>query len=158
MTFLRPDAVVTSLASIDLETLWHKGKRGIILDLDNTITPWRQDTLTVEAEDLIAKARSMSYKIHLLSNASGKRTKRVALQIDVGYTAPGFKPFQGGYNRALKQLALSAEQVIAIGDQIFTDIWGGNRAGCYTILVTPVERTEFIGTKFMRLLELIIGR
>ena len=30
-------------------------------------------------------------------------------------------------------------QTAAIGDQIFTDIWGGNRAGVYTILVKPVE-------------------
>lgn len=158
MTLLHPNAVVTSLNDIDLETFWNKGIRGIILDLDNTITPWRQDILTADAQTLIAKAHSLSYKIHLLSNASKSRTKRVATRLQVGYTAPGFKPFRRGYNKALKQLQLSADQVIVIGDQVFTDVWGGNRAGCYTILVTPLERTEFIGTKLMRLLELIIGR
>jgi len=158
MSLLHPNAVVTSLSGIDLEDLWKKGKRGIILDLDNTITPWHQDVLTQEAKDLVAQARALSFKIYLLSNASHARTKRVAEQLAVGFTAPGFKPLLRGYKIALQKMGLPAEQVIVIGDQIFTDVWGGNRAGCYTILVTPLEKTEFIGTKLMRLLELLIGR
>jgi len=158
MSLLQPNAVVTSLAGIDLEGLWNKGKRGIILDLDNTITPWHKDVLTTEAEALIAAARRRSYKIHLLSNASHARTKRVAAKLEIDFTAPGYKPFRRGYRLALQKLDLPGEQVIAVGDQIFTDVWGGNKAGCYTVLVTPLAKKEFIGTKLMRLLELLVGR
>lgn len=158
MSNLHPDIVVTSLSVIDLEDLWGRGKRGIILDLDNTITPWRQDSLTDDARGLIDKAHAMSYKIYLLSNASKDRAKRAAEKLNVGFTAPGFKPLRWGYRKALRYMGLSPDQVIVIGDQMFTDIWGGNRSGCYTVLVSPLDSTEFIGTKIMRVLELIVGR
>lgn len=158
MTLLKADAEVAFLSEIKLEELWDKGKRGIILDLDNTITPWHQNKITAEAQAMIDKARSLSFKIHLLSNASFSRTRKVAAQLGIGCTAPGYKPFRRGFRLALKEMGLRAEQVVVIGDQIFTDIWGGNRSGCYTILVNPLERKEFFGTRIMRLMELIIGR
>jgi predicted HAD superfamily phosphohydrolase YqeG len=43
-----------------------------------------------------------------------------------------------------------------VGDQVFTDILGGNRSGLFTILVKPLARREFVGTKINRTLELII--
>lgn len=158
MNLLQPKALVTSLSGIDLEGLWNQGKRGIILDLDNTITPWQQDVLTTEAELLIKSARAKGYRIHLLSNASNARAKRVADTLEIGFTAPGYKPFSQGYKQALQKLGLPGEQVIAIGDQVFTDVWGGNRAGCYTVLVTPLQSKEFIGTKITRLLERLVRR
>jgi len=159
VVLLRANETINSLAEIDLKEHWQQGKRGIILDLDNTITPWQQDALTEEALNFIARARTINYKIHILSNASYQRTKKVAERLAVGFTAPGFKPILRGYCRALRELSISASQVIVIGDQIFTDILGGNRAGCYTILVAPLAKREFAGTKIMRFLErLICGR
>jgi hypothetical protein len=43
-----------------------------------------------------------------------------------------------------------------IGYQIFTEVWGVNRMGMLTILVLPMARREFIGTKVSRLLERIL--
>jgi len=40
-----------------------------------------------------------------------------------------------------------------VGDQLFTDVLGGNRTGMYTILVTPISKHEFFGTKIIRRLE-----
>jgi predicted HAD superfamily phosphohydrolase YqeG len=36
-----------------------------------------------------------------------------------------------------------------VGDQMFTDILGGNRSGIYTIMVRPLERREFVYTRFV---------
>lgn len=158
MSQLQPDLVVNNLREIELIKMWESGKRGIILDLDNTITPWHKNELTTEAVQLIDQARTLGYQLYLLSNATFRRTELVARELGVSFTAPGLKPLTRGYRKAMQELKLTPEQVIVIGDQIFTDIWGGNRAGCYTILVTPLENREFIVTRLMRRLERLIGR
>ena len=43
-----------------------------------------------------------------------------------------------------------------VGDQIFTDIWGANRAGIYTILVKPIHPKEEIQIVLKRYLERIV--
>ena len=48
------------------------------------------------------------------------------------------------------------QHAIMIGDQIFTDVWGGNRFGIKTILVTPIEKRESILTKIKRPLEKVL--
>jgi hypothetical protein len=40
-----------------------------------------------------------------------------------------------------------------IGDQMFTDVLGGNRMGLYTVMVRPMHRREFLGTKVSRAAE-----
>ena len=40
-----------------------------------------------------------------------------------------------------------------VGDQIFTDILGGNRFGIKTVLVCPIAEKEIIVTKVKRPLE-----
>lgn len=43
-----------------------------------------------------------------------------------------------------------------IGDQLFTDVWGANRAGMYSILVKPIDPHEEIQIVLKRYLEKIV--
>ena len=43
-----------------------------------------------------------------------------------------------------------------IGDQIPTDIYGGNRMGIFTILVKPISNKETLPTRIDRIFENII--
>lgn len=153
MKHLKPHLYVESLQEIELEYLWSIGKRGIILDVDNTIAPWRDDRITAEAHEFINEAIKLKYKVCLLSNASQKRVEKAADVYCIPFVAPALKPRSKAFKRAAKVLGLKSENVVMIGDQIFTDILGGNRAGCHTILVKPINNHEFIGTKLMRKLE-----
>ena len=40
---------------------------------------------------------------------------------------------------AMEQMGVAPEQTAIVGDQIFTDVLGGNRAGVATILVKPIR-------------------
>ena len=40
-----------------------------------------------------------------------------------------------------------------VGDQLFTDVWGANRAGMYSILVKPMNPREEIQIVLKRYLE-----
>lgn len=158
MSILKPDLIVNALSSINLKLYWEMGKRGIILDLDNTITPWNIAEISKEAHLFLAEAFCLKYKICLLTNAGRKRTETIAQKYALFYVAPALKPRKGAFLKALKKMDLKKEEVLVIGDQIFTDILGGNRVGCYTILVPPLSPREFLGTKFLRLLESLVKR
>jgi hypothetical protein len=145
--------VTTTLEEIQLEELWEAGMRGILLDLDNTIAPWNNDEVTAQASNFIVKAKEKQFMICLFSNARVVRAKRVAEVLQIPYYAPAYKPFKKAYKQALNIMKLSPEKVMVIGDQLFTDVLGGNRAGCFTILVTPLNKNEFSGTKIIRFLE-----
>ena len=43
-----------------------------------------------------------------------------------------------------------------IGDQVFTDVFGSNRAGLYSILVKPIAKKEEIQIVFKRYLERVV--
>ena len=48
---------------------------------------------------------------------------------------------------------VTIEETVVIGDQLFTDVLGGNRLGFYTILVVPVAQTDGFWTRFNRQME-----
>lgn len=154
---LRPNLVVAKLEEINLADLRQQGKRGLILDLDNTISPWKKNMVTDEADSFIKLAVSLGYKVCLLSNAGYRRAEEVASDYEIPFVAPALKPLKRSFQRALLVMGLAADEVVVVGDQLFTDVLGGNRAGCYTILVPPLAEKEFIWTRLMRLLEKRLG-
>lgn len=155
---LKPSLAVSSLADIDLKRLWDEGKRGIVLDLDNTIAPWQQNSLTDQARDFIKKALNLGYRICLISNASRTRTGMIAGRYGIPFVAPAFKPLKRPFLLAMEKMGLTKDQIIVVGDQLFTDVWGGNRANFYTILTPPLDRKEFLWTRIMRIAETLAGR
>ncbi len=68
------------------------------------------------------------------------------------------KPRKRAYRKAMAMLSTTPHETMMVGDQIFTDVLGGNRLGLYTILVKPIHQQEFIGTKVMRILERLVLR
>ena len=77
----------------------------------------------------------------MVSNNTFDRVKNFAEKIDVEYFVPkALKPRSLGYNLASKEMELPMNEIAAIGDQIFTDIWGAKRAGCFAILTKPLHK------------------
>ena len=66
------------------------------------------------------------------------------------------KPKPSGYRKAMEQLGTDTGNTIFVGDQIFTDVWGANRAGIHTILVKPIHPKEEIQIVLKRYLEKIV--
>jgi hypothetical protein len=66
------------------------------------------------------------------------------------------KPRREGLNRAMAAIGTTPPNTAVIGDQIFTDVLGGNRTGLLTILVRPIGKREFIATRISRALERLL--
>ncbi|MFN3699342.1 MAG: YqeG family HAD IIIA-type phosphatase [Dictyoglomus sp.] len=140
---LRPKKYVDSIFEIDFETLFKKGYRGIIFDLDNTIVPWDENKLDENTKLLIEKIKTLGFQVIILSNNwSHKRVKHFSKIMRLPAVGSAFKPRVGAFKKALEIMNTTPETTLVIGDRILTDIFGGNKLGMYTILVAPINKNE----------------
>ncbi|HEX3000389.1 MAG TPA: YqeG family HAD IIIA-type phosphatase [Armatimonadota bacterium] len=151
----RPDLKAASVSEIDLEALRARGITALLLDLDNTLVRWRRREIRPEIAAWIQRARELRFQLYIVSNAGhARRVAPVAQELDVPFIVRAVKPRRRAFRWVAAQLKVAATQTAVIGDQIFTDIVGGNRAGMVTVLVAPLDRKrEFFWTKCMRVVE-----
>ncbi len=156
LNLLTPKLYVESIYALDLNYLKERDIKGIIADLDNTLVPWNTDDVCSELKEWIKNVREKQFKLCIVSNNSRERGEPLSYQLDVPAYWKAVKPRRKTFRKALKEMRLKAEEVAVVGDQIFTDVLGGNRLGLYTILVKPIDKKEFIGTRFVRRIEKIV--
>lgn len=147
---------VDTLLDIPLEELEKAGIRAFILDLDNTITEWNSHDLRLEVEAWFSAIKQQGFKACILSNNGEQRILQIAKRLDIPFIHRARKPLRGSFLRAVALMQVKPAEAAVIGDQIFTDILGGNRSGLYTILVKPLAKREFYGTKFSRVMEFFV--
>ncbi|MGB4503761.1 MAG: YqeG family HAD IIIA-type phosphatase [Syntrophaceticus sp.] len=156
MQILLPKKTYNSIFDIPLQELYDSGIRGLIFDLDNTLTEWNNPELSRETISWLESAKKIGFKMCFVSNNSDLRVKEVADIVEIPFVARAGKPRRRSFRRAMKLMQTKPDTTAAVGDQIFTDILGGNRLGLFTILVTPISRKEFIGTRLVRVIEKMI--
>ncbi len=156
---LRPDFQYGSIQDIPVEDLLSNGIKGLLLDLDNTISPWNETSLTGEVIDWFKKIKIQGIKACIISNnRHPDRVSAVADVLDILYVYQAAKPRKKAFLKGLKTLELKKSEAAVVGDQLFTDVLGGNRIGMMTILLPPIDEREFAGTKVLRFMEKIVGR
>ncbi len=153
MKFIKPDISVDKLSEIDLSRLYERGIRCALIDLDNTISPWRTDNITKDARAFIENCRTIGIVPVLFTNARESRAREAAWKAGISYYARTRKPLPFRYRAAISELGFLSAQVMTVGDQIFTDVLGGNLSGCVTVLTSPLSPVEFAGTRFLRFME-----
>ena len=55
------------------------------------------------------------------------------------YIGHAGKPKSASFVCAMDRMGVTKEQTAIVGDQVFTDVLGGNLAGITTILVKPIQ-------------------
>jgi len=156
---MMPDQSYDTIYDIDLMELYSRGYRNLLLDIDNTITPWNSDEIPHKLRQWINQAHNIGFSICLFSNSNKNRIIKIAQSLGVEAAPCRGKPLTLAFRKAIDFIKGTPENTIMIGDQIFTDILGGNRLNLYTILIKPISPKEFIGTKINRWLEkVILGR
>lgn len=156
--YLKPDLYYPSILEIDLQDLRKRRIRGIICDMDNTLVSWEKKGVEREMVKWCGEVREQGFKMCLVSNGLLERVEKISHALNVPYVAQAIKPRRRPFKKAAKILDLHPTQLAVIGDQIFTDILGGNRMGMLTILVDPLSKKEFPGTKVTRLIERVVRK
>ncbi|MFR2157121.1 MAG: YqeG family HAD IIIA-type phosphatase [Evtepia gabavorous] len=135
---LVPDFYFESIHAIDLARLRARGVRLLLADLDNTLVPYGVHTPTQPVRAWKQALDQAGITLFLLSNSRKPgRAQRFAEALGIPYEGHAGKPKVGGFQRAMARMGAAPEETAIVGDQIFTDIWGGNRAGVLTLLVHP---------------------
>ena len=93
------------------------------------------------------------FKIIIFSNSNKKRLEPFKKELSVDCCPNAKKPWKKSFLKVLNKFNFELSQVAIIGDQFYTDIWGGNRVGITTVLVNPVSNTDMFFTRFARKME-----
>lgn len=155
---LTPHQAVESLFDIDFDALAAAGVRGIIFDLDNTIIPWDSCVMCPAIEEWLRGVLARDFRVAIVSNNWHSRVREIADRFGLPFVSRAYKPAKTGFRRALAALGLEPGEVAVVGDQLFTDVLGGNRLGLRTIWVKPLTAHEFIGTRIHRRFERLAVR
>ena len=151
-----PDLYLESVKYINSELLKKNNIKGLIIDVDNTLIDYNKN-LIPGANEWCEELKSDGIKCMILSNTNKKdKVEKVAETLDVPYIMFAKKPFKSGFIKAKKKLNLESSEIAVVGDQIFTDVYGANRVGMYTILVKPIHPKEEIQIVLKRYLEKIV--
>ena len=153
MPLLRPDHYLSDVHAINFDALRRSGIEGLLLDIDNTILPRDTNVIPPELAEWAAGLRERGFKVCLVSNNWHERVYRLAEDLGFDIVAKAVKPLPFAFRAALRRVGLRARQCAVIGDQLFTDILGGNLVGASTILVRPLSESDLPHTLLLRLLE-----
>lgn len=155
---LRPDAVVSSVTEVTPDFLRAHGARAVMVDLDDTLLAAGSDLLAPPFRAWLASLRAARIPVVILSNGAHTRVARWAQELGlVGLSLTG-KPSSRAFRRGLAQLGTAPQETAMVGDQLFTDVFGANRAGLTSVLVAPLSPGLLPHTRMLRHFERILLR
>ena len=152
---LYPKVYLDSTYEIDFEQYYQDGYRAIIFDIDNTLVPHGAPA-DQRAIALFKRLHALGYQTMMLSNNKEPRVKMFCDAVDAEYIYKAGKPNPANYREAMKRMHTDEKNTLFVGDQIFTDVWGANKAGIYSILVKPIHPKEEIQIVLKRYLEKVV--
>ncbi len=131
------------------------GIKGLILDVDNTLTTHDNPVPAEGIREWLDAMRAAGIKLMIVSNNHPERVRPFADPLGLDFVSDSGKPLRRGYKAAMKKMGLKASETAAVGDQLFTDVWGANISGVIMLYVEPIElepkSKRFI--RFKRVLE-----
>jgi len=148
-----PDIIFPNILSVSGHYLDKAGIEGLILDVDNTLRVYGQWEPFEGVREWTRSLEAEGMKIIIVSNNFPSRIGPFAAKMELDYIAMGLKPSPWGLLRACKKIGTRPKKTAIIGDQVFTDIIGGNLLGMHTILVSPLKNEDKFIYNIKRTLE-----
>ncbi len=148
-----PSYSIVSVYDLDFQKLYEKGYRALFFDIDNTLV-LHDAPAEEETKAFFERLREIGFKTAILSNNGKERVEQFASKVGaMYYREHAGKPSAKAYLDAAEALDTDRKKCLFFGDQIFTDILGGNRAGIPTVLVRPMGREKYFHIVLKRMLE-----
>lgn len=148
-----PDIYAQSIFTIDYDKLKERNIKCILYDLDNTIAPMSVSQPDKKTKDLFIRIEDKGFKVIIVSNSGKSRVEpfKEGLNIDAAHSAK--KPLKNKFKKVMEIYNFKDTEIAIVGDQLLTDVFGGNRMGFTTILVNQISQSDFIFTRINRGIE-----
>lgn len=156
MSLLHPRHYVTGVCAIDLAELRAAGIKALLLDVDNTVLPLDSPDCTEEIAAWVSSLAAEGFAVCFVSNNWHEAIHSRVAPFDVPLSAKAMKPLPRGFRAAAQALGVKPRECAVVGDQIFTDILGGNLVGATTVLVRPLSSSDLPHTLVLRRIERLI--
>ncbi|KIL53400.1 hypothetical protein KP77_03760 [Jeotgalibacillus alimentarius] len=148
-----PNEYVDSVFEITPAKLKEQGIKAIITDLDNTLVEWDRKNATPKLIAWLEEMQKEGILVTIVSNNNQLRVEAFSNPIGIPFIYHARKPMGRAFRRAIRDMNVNKDETVVIGDQLMTDVLGGNLNKLYTILVVPVAKTDGFFTKFNRVIE-----
>ena len=153
MPFFIPTYLKKRVFHITYDFLQKENIKGLLLDVDNTLTLHNSPELSQEVDKWLKDMKNNGIKMIIISNNNKERVEAFAAALELEFLPDAKKPLTSGVNHCVQILGLPKNEVALVGDQIFTDILAGNRGGIRTVLLEPFNPNEWWFIKLKRFFE-----
>lgn len=154
MSLFSPTRYVSCVERIDLDVLWAQGKRAILLDRDNTLVPRDRPRAPDAVASWLDRARELGFELIMVSNNWHRnQVEGSARELGMDCIVFACKPLPFAIRAGMRRLGARKDESVMIGDQLYTDVWGGNLAGVETVLVKPQTTVDLWYTQIFRIFE-----
>ena len=142
MKVFYPNLYLKKVEDIKIDILIKNRIKLVILDVDNTLIDYYKN-LSDEIKNWAKEMKGQGIKLFVLSNTNKKqKVKDVADSLGLEYKYLAMKPLKRGFKYVQKKFKIEPQNIAVVGDQIFTDVFGGNRCKMFTILVEPINKDK----------------
>ena len=139
----KPNYKIDSVFELTPQWLIEHNIAFLLLDLDNTMAKYSEEIPSQRLFMWISHLKQGGIEPFILSNNRGKRPEIFAQALGLEYIGHAGKPRTKRLLELLADKGILPENAAIAGDQIFTDILCGNRAGIRSILVEPIALDSF---------------
>lgn len=148
-----PDIFAETVFDIDINQLKNEGIKAFIFDIDNTLATYAMPVADKKTALWINDLKNQGFGVFVVSNNSRERVRVFAQDLDIPYFGKALKPLSYFLKKACRHMGVRLSETALVGDQLFTDIWGGSVLGMKTILVKPISDVEDGFVRFKRRFE-----
>ena len=152
MDIFVPDIYQKSIYTINYKKLKKNGIKCLLFDLNNTLASYEVDYPDNKLRELIFELEK-DFKVIIISNSSKKRVRPFKEKLNVDSAFSSKKPFKKKYKKIMNLYNFKVHEIAVIGDELLTDIWGGNKMGFKTILVNGISEEEPFYMRIIRYFE-----
>lgn len=156
MNIFRPHKILNTYKDFDIKMYREMGYNAILLDVDNTITPYHEKVPNKEGKAFVKSLKEAGFKVIVYSNNTNKRVSVIASSVECEYVCWAFKPLPFKSNYLIRKKGFKKSTTICMGDQLITDVLCGKLTGIYSIYVKPISDVDIFSTKINRFFERLI--
>ena len=152
MDIFVPDMYQQSIYTINYKKLKKNGIKCLLFDLNNTLASYEIDYPDNKLRELI-HGLERDFKVIIVSNSSKTRVRPFKEKLNVDSSFSSKKPLKNKFKKIMNLYNYKDTEIAMIGDELLTDIFGGNRMNFTTILVNGISETEPFHTRVSRFFE-----